>query len=148
MKRIAVLIIILSCFLVTSLYADSCKKSRNDGYGLQTKFFHKIHVVMNNQDELGITDEQCEKIKTLKMDTKKDLIRREAEIDIINVDIKSKLREDTIDTTSINKLIDQKYDLKKAKSKALVNAFASFKNILTDEQKEELSKIDKKGRKK
>jgi Spy/CpxP family protein refolding chaperone len=148
MKRIVVLVLLISCLLATSAYADSHKQLRHHGYDLQTKFFHKVHMAINNQEELAITDEQYEKIKTLKMETKKDLIRRDAEIDIITIDIKSKLQEDTIDTKSINKLIDQKYELKKAKSKALVNAFAAFKNILTDDQKKKLSGIDKKGYKK
>jgi Spy/CpxP family protein refolding chaperone len=145
MKRIAVVVFLITCFLATSAYADSPKKSKHHGYDLKAKFFHKVHMAVNNQEELGLTDEQYEKIKTLKTETKKDLIRREAEIDIIGIDIKCKLQEDTIDTKSINKLIDQKYELKKAKSKALVSALATFKNILTEDQKKKLTGIDKKG---
>jgi Spy/CpxP family protein refolding chaperone len=145
MKRIAVLIIILSCFLVTSAHADSREKSRHQGYGLDTKIFHKIHLALKNQEELGISDEQYEKLKTLKANTQKDLIKRKAEIDIIGVDMKSKLKEDTIDTKSINKLIDQKYELKKAKAKALVEAYAAFQNILTDDQKKKLKDITHKS---
>lgn len=145
MKRIAVLIIILSCFLVTSAYADSREKSRHHGYSLDTKIFHKVRLALKNQEELGISDEQYEKLKTLKANTKKDLIKRKAEIDIIGVDIKSKLGEDTIDTKSINKLIDQKYELKKAKAKALVEAYAAFQNILTDDQKKKLKGISHKN---
>jgi len=144
MKRIAVLIIILSCFLITSAYADSREKSKNHKYGLDTKIFHKVRLALKNQEELGISDEQYEKLKTLKANTKKDLIKRKAEIDIIGVDIKSKLGEDTIDTKGINKLIDQKYELKKAKAKALVEAYAAFQNILTDDQKKKLKDISHK----
>ena len=145
MKRMAVLIVILSCFLVTSAYADSREKSRHKGYGLDTKIFHTIHLALKNKDELGISDEQYEKLKTLKANTKKDLIKRKAEIDIIGVDIKSKLGEDTIDTKSINKLIDQKFELKKAKAKSLVEAYAAFQNILSDDQKKKLKVISYKG---
>jgi hypothetical protein len=144
MKRIAVLIIILSCFLITSAYADSREKSRHHGYSLDTKFFDKVRLALKNQEELRISDEQYEKLKTLKTNTKKDLIKRKAEIDIIGVDIKSKLWEDAIDTKSINKLIDQKYELKKAKTKALVEAYAAFQNILTDDQKKKLKGISRK----
>lgn len=141
MKRIAVLIIILSCFLVTSAYADSRETSRYHGYGLDMKIFHNVRLALKNHEELGISDEQYEKLKTLKANTKKDLIKRKAEIDIIGVDIKSKLGQDIIDTKSINKLIDQKYELKKAKAKALVEAYAAFQNILTDDQKKKLKDI-------
>jgi len=61
------------------------------------------------------------------------------------VDIKSKLGEDTIDTKSINKLIDQKYEMKKAKAKSLVEAYAAFQNILSDDQKKKLKGISDKG---
>ena len=145
MKRIAVLIILISCFLVTSAHADSVKKSRHHGYDLDKKFFQKVHLALKNQEELGLSDEQYENLKKLKMNTKKDLIKRQAEIDIVSVDIKGKLYEDPIDTGNINKLIDQKYELKKSKSKALVEAFAAFKNILTEDQKNKLREIDRKG---
>ena len=145
MKRIAVLIVILSCFLVTSSYADSYKKSRHHGYGLDKKFFKKVRLALKNQEELGLSDEQCEKLKALKMNTKKDLIKRKAEIDIIEVDIKGNLYEDPIDKKSINKLIDKKYELKKAKAKALVEVYAAFQNIFTDDQKKKLKEISRKS---
>ena len=145
MKRIAVLIIVLSCFLVTSSYADSYKQSRHHGYGLDKKFVKKVRLALKNQEELGLSDEQYEKLKTLKMNTKKDLIKRDAEIDIIKVDIEGSLCEDPIDKKSINKLIDKKYELKKAKAKALVDAYATFQTILTDDQKKKLKEISRKG---
>ena len=145
MKRIAVLIIVLSCFLATSLYADSYKQSRHHGYGLDKKFVNKVHLALKNQEELGLSDEQYEKLKTLKMNTKKDLIKRNADIDIIGVDIKGKLWEDPIDKKGINKLIDQKYELKKAKAKALVESYATFQTILTDDQKKKLKEISHKS---
>ena len=145
MKRIAVLIVILSCFLVTSSYADSYKKSGHHGYGLDKKFVNKVRLALKNQEDLGLSDEQYEKLKALKMNTKKDLIKRKAEIDIIGVDIKGKLWEDPVDKKSINKLIDQKYELKKAKAKALVEAYATFQTILTDDQKKKLKEISRKS---
>jgi len=145
MKRIAVLIIVLSCFLATSLYADSYKQSRHHGYGLDKKFVKKVRLALENQEELGLSDEQYEKLRILKMDTKKDLIKRNAEIDIIKLDIEGSLCEDPIDKKSINKLIDKKYELKKAKAKALVDAYATFQNIITDDQKKKLKEISRKG---
>jgi len=145
MKRIAVLIVILTCFLVTSSYADSYNKSRHHGYSLDKKFVNKISLALKNQEELGLSDKQYEKLKTLKMNTKKDLIKRNADIDIIGVDIKGKLWEDPIDKKGINKLIDQKYELKKAKAKALVESYATFQTILTDDQKKKLKEISHKS---
>ena len=63
------------------------------------------------------------------------MIRKKAEIDVISVDIRSKLWDETIDVSGINKLVDQKYDLKKEKTKSLIAAYAELKKILSEEQK-------------
>mgnify|MGYP000282824940 CR=1 FL=1 len=60
---------------------------------------------------------------------------------MLKIDIKAKLWEDTIDKKGINKLIDKKYELKKEKAKALVDAYAQFKKILTEEQNKALKTI-------
>ena len=41
----------------------------------------------------------------------------------------------------MNKLVDQKYDLKKAKTKTLVDAIAKLKGTLTKEQYDKLKEI-------
>ena len=145
MRRIALLIAVMSSFLVTTVYADCDKKSSHHKYGLDTKFFHKIHVVLKNQEDLGITDEQIEKIKTLKLNLKKNLIKQKAEIDLVKVDIKSELWEDPIDKERVYKLIDQKYKQKKEKAIAVIDAYDMFKKILTEDQKKKLRAIYSKG---
>ena len=145
MKRIALLIVVLSCFLVTTTYAESDKKSSHHKFGLDTMLFHKIHAALKNQEDLGITDEQIEKIKTLKIELKKDLIKRNAEIDLVKVDIKSELWKDPIDKERVYKLIDQKYKQKKEKAKALIDACDMFRKILTDDQKKKLKSMHSKG---
>ena len=133
---------ILICLPLMAL-AQGCPKGKCSGQrcGFEEKLFSKLHLVLIHQEKLELTEEQVAKVKQLKMSTKKDLIKREAEIDLITVDIKAKLCEDDICQKSIGKLIDKKYDLKKEKAKALVGAFAEMKNILSDEQKKQLGKI-------
>jgi Spy/CpxP family protein refolding chaperone len=118
-----------------------CHKGNRYGCSFEEKIMCKFHLVISNHDKLNLSDEQTAKIKGLKINTKKDLIKRNAEIDLISVDMKSKLWEDVIDKEDINKLIDQKYELKKAKTKVLINAYAELKNILTDEQRKKLKDI-------
>ena len=96
---------------------------------------------MKNKDELKLSDNQITGIKNLKVNAKKNLIRKKAEIDVISVDIKSKLWDETIDVSGINKLVDQKYDLKKEKTKSLIAAYAELKKILSKEQKEILKEL-------
>lgn len=155
--------IIISCVLVVGIilsglaFAGSQGKGDHKGFGskqshnghsLEKKVFYRFHLAIANEVELGLSEEQYEKIKTLKINTKKDLIIKRAEIDVLKIDIKAKLWEDTIDKKGINKLIDKKYELKKEKAKALVDAYAQFKNIITEEQKKALKTIVRQRHKK
>lgn len=102
-------------------------------------------MIYENQDELAVTDEQIAKIKELKLAYKKALVQKKADIEIKGIDIKSLLWEETVDTVKINSLIDEKYEIKKAKAKLKVNTYSEIKNVLTPEQKEMLKDICKKS---
>ena len=125
----------------TLAYTDGDYKKMKHKDNLETKVFKKVHIIMKNKDELKLSDKQITEIKNLKVNAKKDLIRKKAEIDVISVDIKSKLWDETIDVSGINKLVDQKYDLKKEKTKSLIAAYAELKKILSKEQKEKLKEL-------
>jgi hypothetical protein len=105
---------------------------------LEDKLFKKIHVIYEHQEEIGVSDEQMEQIKGIKTDLKKDLVKSEADIDVIKIDYKDALYQDEVDIDAVNKLIDQKYEVKKAKAKKVVAAYAQFKKILSKEQMEKL----------
>ena len=128
-------------------YAFGDGKTKRCHKGLEKKFFGKVYLILKNQDELDLSDKQVEEIKDLKIKTKKDLIRKKAELDIVALDMKTAMLEKQIDTGAVNKLIDKKYDLKKEKAKSLVAAYAAVKGILTDKQKEELKDLWKKCKK-
>jgi hypothetical protein len=85
-----------------------------------------------------VSDEQLDKIKKLKVVLKKDLIRKKADIKVIKVDIRSLLYEDEVDVDVINRLIDQKYEIKKSKFKMVVESYAKLKKALTKEQMDNL----------
>ena len=103
-------------------------------FDLEEKFFWKAHFYLEKADELGLTEEQTQKIKALKTETKKELIRRDADIEIAALDFKEALDEPQINVESVNSLVDQKYEATKAKIKYLVQAFANLKGALTPEQ--------------
>ncbi|OGW85538.1 MAG: hypothetical protein A2987_01305 [Omnitrophica bacterium RIFCSPLOWO2_01_FULL_45_10] len=142
---IALLVSILTLsVMVAGVSAFDHGKTKGYGWDIEDKFYCKAHLILENQEGLGLTDEQVEKVKELKLATKKDLIRKDAEIDVLAIDVKALLMKDTINTDAVNKLIDQKYELKKDKSKSLIGAYGALKNILTKEQKEKLKTIWKK----
>ena len=137
----AVLIAVL--FLTSAVYAFHPVKSEG-GHGKESfgeKFSLKAHLILKNAEELGLSDEQVEEVKALMLKNEKDNVMKEAEIDVLALELKSKMWSDEIDTAAVNKLIDQKYDLKKAKTKDSVEAYAELKSILTDEQKTKLKAL-------
>ncbi len=108
------------------------------------KFFHFAHTIIENHDEAGVSAENAKKIKEIKIKAKKELIQDTAFVDMLAVDIISKLMEEKIDTAEINKLLDKKYEAKKEGMKKLVAAFAEIKKMLSKEQLGKLKAICKK----
>lgn len=143
-KAAALILILTLTPPISTAYTQSCKETKVHGWSTQDKISHQAHFMLINKDELGLSNEQAKKIKELKLKAKKDSIKAEAEIEMIALDIKAKMWEETVDVTAINKLIDQKYEFKKAKAKSLVAVYAELKGILTDEQKEKLKGLWKK----
>jgi len=144
MYKKALVVAVLVCFglLAANVYAEAGHgKAKCGKWDFEKKFSHKAGWILKSQEDLGLSDEQVKKIKDLKYETQKDLIRKKAEIEIIAIDIKAKLHEDTIDAASINSLIDKKYDLKKEKAKALVGAYIALKDTFTEEQKAKLKDL-------
>ena len=144
---IVTIILVLTLALMQSVsFADKRAghdHGRYDTKSVKEKFFKKVKKIYLYQDELNVTDEQLDQIHELKIALKKDLIRKKAELDIIKVDIRSMLREDEVDVGTVNKLVDQKYEIKKAKMKKVVEAYAKLKKILSKEQIEKLKDISR-----
>ncbi len=153
MNRKLVVFPLLVAFLMFSFvpYIAQADGSKNkEGYhkGLDEKIFYKAKFMLKNADELELSDKQVDAIKELKFATKRELVKRSAEIDLVKIDIKEKLYKDKIDLAGINPLIDKKYELKKEKAKYLVKQYAALKGILTDKQLKELKVLCRKSCKK
>jgi hypothetical protein len=114
------------------------------GCPLVEKFMKKAHFFLDNQSEIGLTDEQVTKINTLKMDMKKTMIRNMAEHEIFMLDMKSKLSEPALDVEGINAMIDQSMAGMAAGAKGTVAALAELKSVLTEDQMTKAKEIWKK----
>ena len=117
------------------------KQNCQQAFCIEEKFFKKAHFILGNQQDLELSDEQIEKIKTLKINVKKDLIMKDASIEVSELDIQSAFMKGEIDVNAINKLIDEKYNIKKDRAKLLVKSYADLKNILTKMQKDKMKEI-------
>ena len=107
------------------------------------KFFHFAHLALENHEELGLADEAVKKVRELKIGTKKSLIRNRAEVELLMVDIISSLYQEKPDVAAINRLIDKKFDVKKAGMKKLIASFVAIKKLLSKEQIKQMKTICK-----
>jgi len=151
MKSKCILTIVLISGLIfggaaAKVYAFE-KGDKEHHWDLEEKFTGRLKMILSNKDALGLSEEQIKNVKDLKMKTKKDLIRMDAEIDVTRLDIESAMWDETADTETINKLIDKKYDLKKEKAKSLVAACNALKGILTKEQNDKMKEMCKEHKK-
>lgn len=108
---------------------------------LDEMFSYKANLIMKNAVELGLSDDQVQKIKKLKMDTKKSMIRTDADVAVLILDIREALGKDEIDVNGTNALLDKNYSLKAQEAKTLVGAYAELKKILTKDQMKKLHDI-------
>ncbi len=143
MKKIFVVLMVL-CLVVSFSSAAIAGGHRPGPFGkmgMDDKLAKKMHKAIVNAEELGLTDEQEDKIVDLKIKMKKEVIQYDAKIDTVKIDIKSELWKDKIDQVKIDKLINDKYALKRDKAKALVEYMVEFKSILSDEQNAQMKSM-------
>ena len=110
-------------------------------------FFKKIFLIDENEEKLGISEDQYSALKKLRLETKKSLIMKEAEIEVNEVDLDGQLGDDTWEAQILNGLIDKKFDLKKEEAKIVLNAFVALKSTLTEEQQHMLRELCGDGKK-
>lgn len=110
---------------------------------LKAKFFHKTHFLLEHADELGLDEPKQEQIKDLKYKVKKELIRTDADIEVLKIDIDRLLMVHAIDVAAVNQLVDQKYELKKNRTKFLVQSLADLKLMLSEDQYKTMKELYK-----
>lgn len=140
--RTIALLSVLSLLLVSALaYAGEHKKK-----DLDDKLMCKIKFALENEKELDLSEQQVDDLKELKINLKKELVRKKADIKLIKIDIYDHLYKDPVDVAAIDPLIDQKYELKKQKAKYIVQSYANFKKIVSDDQKETFKELYRKDK--
>lgn len=131
----------LAFFLIAgTAWADDSSKSVTR---LDKKFGRMASLILQNRDSLQLTDTQIQNIKDLKKKVKKNAIRRDAEIDLIDVDIVAKMAEDVIDSDAVSILIDQKFDIDRERERYAMDAFISLKESLKPEQLSNLLTLER-----
>ena len=163
-KSLWVLLFVLGAALSSPVWAHEsleqkqCTTGRENGTCLKSsesdedtcpcpiiqKIMKKAHFFLENKDEMGLSEEQVTKIKTIKMDAKKSAIHMGADMQIFEMDLKSKLDESNMDVEGIDAMIDESMAGMSKSAKGSVQAYADLKAILTDDQMAKAKEIWKK----
>ena len=64
-------------------------------------------------------------------------------VQVLDLDIQAQLKNDKPDAEALQKLIDQKFEVKKANTKVLVDAYLKLKSTVTQKQWEALQSLKK-----
>ena len=135
------MLLLLLTLSLSSAYANHGRGGHGKDGGFEKMFFMKAHSILDKKQELGLTEDKVEAVKTLKLETQKALIKQNAEIEVLALEIQSKLHEYPVDAEAVKKLVSQKYDLKKAQAEGLVDAVAKLKGTLSKEQYDKLIQL-------
>lgn len=121
--------VFLSAFLsITSLADDD----------VEDKFYKAAKKALKERDQLRLNDSQVKQIKALLADVKKTLIRQDADIKALKVEINTLMWESPLELDKTNALVADKYDLKKKKAQYLVSSMDRLNKILTPDQRKKL----------
>jgi len=150
------LLLCLSLATPVSTFADHGKEwkkgKKKTEWGtkdlLSHKVFFKANFYLKNADELSLTEEQMDKIKTIKLNLQKEVLRNNAEIKAAKLDLTNELHKKKLDSIKIPSLIDKEYELKKKMGKEAVNALIQIKKLLSPEQAEKAHELWKKKKRK
>lgn len=152
-------LVVLGVVVLTTAYAYEGNMGwhgQKGGFGrhgykrsdVASSFFRKAGFLMREKESIGLSEDQILAVRNLKLEAVKSLIRNKADIKIIDLDIHSQLRQDRPDVVSIQKLIDSKYEAKKAFDKSMVDALVKLQAVPNDKQKEALKNLKKEHMKK
>ena len=98
------------------------------------EFMSAAHFYLENEKEIGLTEEQVESIKAMKFERKKVYIHQMADYQVFGMDLYQKLSEPKVDVSGTDTLIEQQAAAMVASAKETVAAYAKLKSVLTGEQ--------------
>lgn len=145
-KRILFLSLILAAaFMSAAIDASACtacpKKESDQNECKMAKLKSVGKLLWSNKDLLGLTEEQLDKIKDIKHSALKDLIRLNAEVDVLEIDLQSEMWEPLIAVETVNGLLDQKFAAKNKIAKTFVQAVADMQQVLSEDQRAKVLKL-------
>lgn len=132
--------------LSVNVFAQPNSHHRGEGRG-GGMFKHKMHGagggIERFAEELGLSDEQLKKLKTIKFDAKKKAVVKRSEVKLAHIELREFMQADNPDKGAIKKQVEKIGRLKTDMMLAKVDKKFAVKNILTDEQQAKMKKLRK-----
>ena len=129
-----------------NVFAQPNSRHRSERRG-QCMFKHQMHGVAGVgglarfADELGLSDDQMEKLKTLRFETAKKTVAERSEVQIAGIELHELMQKDDFDESAIKKQIEKIGRLKTNMMLTRVDKKLAVKNVLTDEQENMLKEL-------
>jgi Spy/CpxP family protein refolding chaperone len=99
--------------------------------------------LLKAKDSLGLTDEQEARLKTIAVASKKDTVKKTAEIDLVEIDMHQVLhgRDTQASGDEIDGTVRKLYALKAERRIASIKAFRDARAVLTPEQQKKMREL-------
>lgn len=98
-----------------------------------------LQGILQQSEELELTPDQIQQLQTLVHETRKALIRHEAEVQVAELDVEALMRAEPVDLAQVKEVVrrveTQRTEMRLARLQAMVNA----KALLTPEQRQHVS---------
>ncbi len=91
--------------------------------------------------QIGLTEEQQNKIDALQTEHQKSTIGKQSEMKIMTVDLKTEMDKDTLDMAKINELADKMSKIQAELGKERILHVAQVANVMTKEQRAKLEQL-------
>lgn len=143
MKRLLIsLIFILSVFAIPlSAYACSMGQGQMMDMGESPWFQYGVTLTLKNAENLGLDDKQINRLEGIRDKYTKEIIKLEADLKALEIDLNTLLKTDNIDLPKIKNTV-KKIEGAQSQTRYLrIEAFTEARKVLKPEQKEKLKKL-------
>jgi Spy/CpxP family protein refolding chaperone len=107
--------------------------------GMQGKGMHEGQMMAEKFAALGLDEKQKETVKAIHLKTKKDMIRKKADVDIAHMELRELLGKDPVDLQAAEAKVKQIESLKTDMKMTHIKAREEIKLVLTPEQKKKFA---------
>ncbi|MBI5102833.1 MAG: periplasmic heavy metal sensor [Nitrospirae bacterium] len=142
MKKLFLLLSAAVLLLGLAVSSDAMsKKGGGMKKGLMEKQMCGEHMMMEKLASLGLDDRQKEEIKGIHLKTKKEMIRKKADIKVAGIELKEILGKETVDLQAAEAKVKQLESLKTEMKMTHIRTHEEVKSKLTPEQRKKFNEM-------